>query len=359
MTRRIVLAPVLYGFGPYGKALHIARALRRHGLGGAELVLAEPHFGGELPEPGLFDEVGTPPKAGDVLVSIMNRRAAAEADEVGAAVVFVDSLAWLWDEPLAVPARTHRYLYQDLPFLPVPERNVACQPGARPVGAILQVPEPRVAPAAPSVVLSISGVENFESSVAGGNAWYATILRRVLADAVAPDPGLAAAVTLFGNHRAVAWAGGPPPGVTLGPAGQTDFLAACHTASAVATPPGLTTVAECLLAGVPLRLLPPQNYSQVKIGAALRRTALDLPALSWSSPVLDWLTTMSPPEVVGTQIVRNLMAERQLDPEPLPPAALRALLTDGRPAAGPALVRDVLGTVDGADEVAREVLETL
>lgn len=356
MTAKFIrLAPVAYGYGPIGKAMHIARALRQQmgSLVRLELVASQ-HYTAAC-EPDLFDVTSEEPSAtrADAVIAIMNLRAAEAATQRAEPVVFVDSLAWLWDKPLPVADLCIRYLYQDLPFLPVPEDNLAGMPTCRGVAAITGADNRRHRPS-DHLVVSASGVENFEVSVVAGNAWYVRILADALAQTNHAHPELAARIAVYGNPEALKWAGGIHAPMTLGSGRQTDFLHAALQARRVMAPPGLTTLLELIPCGVPMAMLPPQNYSQVRIDAALQRAGADLPRLSWDSPVVEWLSAQRIPEKVGSQIIRNLICERFLDGG-LEPAALARLASDNRPALSAADAARLIGETNGAAQVAHEV----
>ncbi|MFF7355023.1 hypothetical protein ACFZA1_20510 [Streptomyces filipinensis] len=363
---RVRIAPVAYGFGPVGKALHIARAIRAAAPGGLHLELTAPAHFAATAEPGLFDAVhdSAPKDRADLVVCVMNRAAAATAAARGERVVFVDSLAWLWDEPLPVGDFCDCYLYQDLPVLPVPERNIAPMREAIPVGAIADAPaaparsaRPPAGPAPDTTVVSIAGVENFEVSVEAGNAWYARLVIDALRDFARRRPGQARQVEVFGNTEAIAWAGGLPAPLRIGSGAQRDFLAATAASGRTLASPGLTTIIELLSTGVPLAFLPPQNYSQVRIARAFAETGI--PGLNWDSEALDWLAGHDVPERVGSQIVRNTVAESYASGRTPDPDAFDALLLERTEPLPQDRVRRLLGALDGAADVAKAVLARL
>ncbi|GAA2405437.1 hypothetical protein GCM10010420_36500 [Streptomyces glaucosporus] len=357
---RVRMAPVAYGFGPVGKALHVARAVRARMGDGVTLELSGAGHTGATAEPGLFDAVtppGSPAARADLVVSVMNRAAVALAAGRGEPVLFLDSLAWLWDGPLAMPGDCVGYLYQDLPLLSVPAANVDSQPGCRPIGGITG--EPPTAPSAPGrrteqIVLSLSGLENFENDVCRGNVWYAQMWMQAVRTLEEEQPELAARVVVHGNPQALAWAGGVRGVSRIGSGLQEDYLRDAANAAKVLIPPGLTSIVELLHAGVPFQLLPPQNYSQLRIAQAVNQSVLDVAAQRWESQLLDWLAERVVPEPVGSQAVRNTICERMLDGAP-DPREFAVLLESTAEAPGPDLVRSVLGPGDGADTVAAEI----
>ena len=369
--RTVRFAPVEFGYGPLGKALHIAREMRR--LAGdtirMELVVSR-NFQAPVDEE-LFDRVltgmsGQPPADG--VVTIMNVGAIQASSARGEPVYVVDSLAWLWDEPLPVQKLIRRYFYQDLPILPVPTRNLRGMPNAMAIPAIGQLPgAPRgngappgdaLAGVLPGLVVSLSGVETPTSRMAAGNLWYPPYILESLehlAEAGELDVGRLA---LFGNNAVLRGHAGPGmlPAVRGGT--QHEFGAVARSAGTVVCPPGLTTIVECLRGGVGLKFLPPQNYSQVKLMKAFVAAA-GFPALPWVGPLAQWLEEATLPEAVGAMILHGMVAAERLSRRYVDPEALRTLLRQEPPALGPAAVEALLGPDDGALTVAQGVLADL
>ena len=137
------LYPVEFGYGPLGKALHIARAIRR--LVDSEDLRLELVIGKRLGDPveyGLFDQVMSDLDASshaDLTLTIMNTAGVQRCAMRGERIFVVDSLAWLWDAPLPIGELADRYYYQDIPILPVPPRNLAGIRDPRPIPAIVEL----------------------------------------------------------------------------------------------------------------------------------------------------------------------------------------------------------------------------
>ncbi|HEV2122439.1 MAG TPA: hypothetical protein VGW38_06665, partial [Chloroflexota bacterium] len=77
--------PVRFGYGPVGKALHIARALRATVGEAITLELVGAPELTSTAEQGLFDKVGIAPsqRTAGLVVSVMDRRAVQHARERG------------------------------------------------------------------------------------------------------------------------------------------------------------------------------------------------------------------------------------------------------------------------------------
>jgi hypothetical protein len=354
----LTLAPVEFGYGPLGKALHIARALRD--LAGDEVrlhMVATENFRSPI-DAGLFDSWYpsiTAAPIGDAAITIMNVNGIGQLAARGERIYVVDSLAWLWDAPLPVGDGVRRYFYQDLPVLPVPGRNLVGLPEPTPVPAIGELPRGEPGTARTEVVISLSGIEAPGSDLMSNTLWYPPYVLdsfEQLAGGGRLEPDRTA---IFGNPAVLRHFIGPRLSSSVRDGMQAEFGRTARRAGMVLCPPGLTTIVECLRAGIALRLLPPQNYSQVKLAQAFSAAA-GIPALGWGGPVESWLRTATLPEVVGADIVRGMVAARRLTEGCLDPEELMALCRDPAPALGPDAVVALLGAEDGATTVARTVL---
>lgn len=223
----------------------------------------------------------------------------------GEKVLFVDSLAWLWDTPLPVRHHIDAYAYQALPAFPVKEEVARAYCSAYSIGPIgLGHAGAGGGTRLSAVVVSLSGLENFESSVMEGNLWYAHYILDQIMETVGRESHLE--IQLFGNADAIC-AINPGAARLLGrSASQQEFHRAVREAAALVVSPGLTTLIETAPTGVPLAFLPPQNYSQLKISRILQEH--DVPCRNWKSDVLSWLSDARVTEVVGSQSVRNHLA---------------------------------------------------
>lgn len=354
----IRFAPVRYGFGPAGKALHVARRLRAL-LGDArrlELV-ADPGTA-ELAEPGLFDRIAAEPptERARLVVSVMSPTAAEQARARDEELWVVDSLSWFWDGPRPTALLADRYLYQDIPLLPVPARNLDGIREPTPVGAIDTAL--RAAPPGGGTLLSLSGIETFEASLQEGNLWWVELLMDALEGLLASDAAPQRNLELAGNGAAIERYAGRLANGLRRHVTQQDFATALASCDAIVAPPGLTTIIEALRGGRRLRLLPAQNFSQLRIARALRRRCA-VPSAPWPGEVADWLADATLPEPLGGRVLLGVIAQDRLRREHFTEACLRALVTADAPALDPGVVRDLIGEGDGAADVALAIAEAV
>jgi len=368
--RRIIrIMPVEFGYGPLGKALHVARAIRSlvGDLVRIELV-ASTNFRSPV-DVGLFDESMSSIAAAapaDAVVTMMNVKGIAAAAARGEKVYVVDSLAWLWDEPLPIRGLIHAYFYQDLPVLPVPVRNIAGMPNATAIAAIGRLPaEVRNASETPTgshlgggTVVSLSGIEAPGSRLGWGALAYPPYILEALEHLVESGRLDATRLALFGNTTVLRHFAGRRLSPTLREGSQGEFGTVARSAGSVVCPPGLTTIVECLRSGVSLKLLPPQNYSQVKLMKAFSGPA-GIPAMSWGGAIEHWLQQATLPEAVGAEIVRGVISTARLADRHADPDALMTLLDHESPVLDSSAVDSLIGPGDGALAVAERVLTDL
>lgn len=351
-TRIVRFVPVAFGFGPVGKALHIARQVRQRAGRSLSLDLVAPSAFAAIAEDGLFEQVGeVATRRADLVVSVMSQRGATEAVDESTTVFLVDSLAWMWDRPVFGSLAYDRYFVQVLPFLEA-LRSAPTGAGATPippiVGPLIRFDR---GPDRRGVVVSVSGVESTTTSLEEGRLWWLEYCASGLEE-LAFDPTFVARheLRLFGNEEVLRARTSPRLQRHRASTHQRAFLDAVSHASCVIAPPGLTTLIETLRLGTPLRLLPPQNYSQLRISHAL--AAVPIPALRWPSLALDWLARATVPEAVGVELINATIAARVAGGERLTGSALAQLVADPAGALSDAEVDELIGKGDGADIIA-------
>jgi hypothetical protein len=360
----VKIMPVEFGYGPLGKALHIARAVReRVGTAVRLELVASPTFLSPVDDR-LFDACVTDiaeTEPSDATITVMNVKGIKAAAERGEKIYAVDSLAWLWDEPLPVQDLIHTYFYQDLPILPVPESNLADMPRPTPIGPIGDLHaawpvRPDLPPA--RIVMSLSGLETPDSRLGSGKIAYAPYILNAIEELLAEERLDVDDLALFGNTAVLDRFAGERTRPAVRGGSQSEFAAAVRAADSVVCPPGLTTIVECLSEGIIPKLLPPQNYSQVKLMRAFT-DALHLPAMPWNSQVERWLQEATLPEPVAAEIVRGIVASERLSAGRVDPMRLLALIKQETPKLDDDAINAALGGGDGAATVADRVLADL
>lgn len=367
----IRFAPEDYGFGPLGKALHIARAIR--GIAGdavsLELLLGADTFRSPV-DAGLFDRIRTDgvseAERADAVVTIMNVKGIRAAAARGEKIYAVDSLAWLWNEPLPIQDLIHTYFYQDLPVLPVPPRNLARMPRPTPISAIGRLPgeaakggqSDEASVGDPRLVVSLSGLETPDWRLGLDNLWYPPYILDAFEHLADVGQIIPEKLALFGNTMVLRHFAGPRISRAVCEGTQSGFGIAARTAGVVACPPGLTTIVECLRAGIGLRLLPPQNSGQVKLMKTFV-DAIGVPVMPWTAAGVRSLEHATLPEDVRTVVMRGIIAEERRSRDHADTKALLSLLEQDPPVPGAAAVAGLIGPGDGAVTVAKRLVSDL
>lgn len=359
------LFPVEFGYGPLGKALHVARAVRQ--LVGRDRLRLELICGASFHAPveeGLFDSIQTSlaqSAPADLTLTIMNSAGVGACKRRGERVFVLDSLAWLWDAPLPGGILSERYYYQSIPALPVPQRNLEGLRDARPVPAIAdKIPtsteSKRQGVYRPdSVLLSLSGLTN---PVSKTRPFVITAYLQVVlgncAERIKSGELDASMFAIYGNPSALREHLPPALAPAVRSGRQIDFLSDALRNEGLVTAPGLTTILECLANGIPLALLPPQNYSQVKIFHAF--TAAGIPGLGWDSPLLKWAERATLPEPLGVEIVNGIVATHWGGRQYSRYEDLRDLATRATTPPDPSAL---IGSTNGAEVIAADLVSEL
>lgn len=322
---RIRLEPVAFGFGPVGKAVHIATALREEFGGEVDLELVAPGDFQQVATPRLFVQVGEAPSGtrADAVVTVMNSKRAIEIVECGERCYVVDSLAWLWDAPSPGGLVADAYLYQELPALPVPERNIQGIPRPIAIGAV-GGPDPQrpvTDEAGPDIVVNLAGLRAPSPDNKEVVRAYLGVIAQNLLD---PCRAEGRPLQIWGNATLLADML-PERFADLIEAGdQEQFSEACSKARVVITSPGLTTIVECLQRGNAIGLLPPQNLSQLRISE--RFLVAGIVGIRWNGDGLSWLARQDMPEPLGVEIINKYIMATRERPSVATPAAWRGLV---------------------------------
>jgi hypothetical protein len=359
--------PEEWGYGPLGNALHIARAIRDIAANAIQIeIILSNHFRGPV-DSGVFDKVHSDiasTNLADALITIMNVEGIVKAAKRGERIYAVDALAWLWDEPLPIKDLVHTYFYQEIPVLPVPKQNFDKMPNATPISAIGQLPEimksnEKDSTFIPTIVVSLSGLETPASKMGLDKLWYPPYILDALeqlAKIGRLDPGNLA---IFGNYPVIKKFAGPHiTRAVRERSSQQEFSFAARSAGTVVCSPGLTTIVECLRAGIGVKLLPAQNFGQVKQMSAFV-DAIGLPAIQWKGAAIDWLKAATLPGDVRRAIMRGILAEERLASTHVDPESLLSLLVQDAPLPSAEIVEKLIGPDNGAMTVASRIVSDL
>jgi hydroxymethylcytosylglucuronate/cytosylglucuronate synthase len=191
---------------------------------------------------------------------VINDPAAADAmAAAGVAVVYVDSLPYLWATPSEIPMSVARYCAQRHPGAGLPAGSPLAGRGdviwVNPI-----VPRPRHRIGGGGVVLNVGGLHSHLSD--GADEAYLALVVVPLICALRRDGYRILAVC--GNVPRTLLDGlGMGDQVSVGPRTAYAFEDTLRHADILITSPGSTTLFQAAASGLPTVLLPPQNLSQI------------------------------------------------------------------------------------------------
>jgi hypothetical protein len=284
--RPLVLCAQPYGYGPVSKLLALAGRLQSTGIplvfvgAGITLELAARSaslFARVLDAgPGSADAREAIAGAAGV-VSVMDREYSVLATDLGRPLYVVDSLYWMRATlpPAFRGARIHwAQDFDGVGMVPGRGENV------RITGPLLPPGLPRWRGGARLVVNLGGGRSPFASAPDNAAYW-----RFVLGGLRESDIGARyrGRILVLGGEQCLAFvrAEGLGEGFEVATLPHAAALEAFAGAAMVLSSPGLTTSLECFRMGVPVRYLPPQNYSQWCILRSLRRHGAADHAFHW------------------------------------------------------------------------------
>lgn len=291
MVKRIVCTAAPFGYGPVAKLLTICRFLTTYQL---EFVGTGPAL--ELARhASCFSAIiegdcrsGTGRRmvqrtltGADLWLSVGDMAALTLVGRVQVPCCHVDSLFWMWDALPEASSEVACYCAQRFPG--VPEKQEAFGQNIRQfrfVGPIVDRRFQRVGEPDPLLLVSLGGLESpfvKEREM----VLYAEPVISVLDSALRTSSWSEVLVT--GNQAVMAYLQKQYGrlGFTFTHLAHEDFLKQLARAAFLLTSPGLTTTYEALVYQVPLRFLPPQNYSQALMLKRHRSTGLADRSLDW------------------------------------------------------------------------------
>lgn len=295
-----------------------------------------------------------------LFVSNTNPVSARYAVEVGAPVLYLDTLFWMWDE--IDPAIAQSAIYVAQSFRGIEEnrwrigRDIS---DFRIVGPLVRPGRPRARKG--ECLVSYGGMSS-KLTIPGVTNRYAWVMTRLLLSAFERAPAfdkyvfrgsarvMEALAREFGDSRC-----------EFGFAPRAQHVEEMATARNVLLSPGLTGAYEALASEAPTWLLPPQNYSQqLQAEVFLNSEAPPFQGRHWRHiyPDFDLPPYTPEPEAVARVSGSVLRFEEDAEAQTLYVAALAQALPIARPASvGPASVALGAGLVGegGAAEVARMI----
>jgi len=298
MTKRLIGVASSFGYGPVSKLLAVAKPLKTLGYDlcfvgrGPALELAQ-HFP--------FDRVLAWQDAGDRrdierelekaegIVNVMEPRFGDLARPPSLPHFYIDSLFWMWSR--LDPRTAHADIYFIQNFVGVQaqvDRWRAEMRNPQIVGPVVDIsgspPAPPARARPPALVINFGGLAS-GSMRQGQELAYPGILLRLLLPILNRVAGRYEKITFTGNRKVMAYLDQQfpqrAPNIYFTHLSHKAFLTLLRSARCLLTSPGLTTTYEAFLLNVPVRFLPPQNYSQTLMLDHYRQAGLSDYALHW------------------------------------------------------------------------------
>jgi hydroxymethylcytosylglucuronate/cytosylglucuronate synthase len=278
MSRRLVCTAAAFGYGPAAKLLVIAKLLRQRSYSlcfvgyGTALEMAQSFAFDEVVEcmPDDF-EANIRSQAdlwgADGILNVLEPAVGEVAKDLALPHFYIDSLFWMWTEPTPEVVDSEVYFIQQFPG--VDARCLAWRSYVKNpiiVGPIVSVEglgmkcEERT-----RLMVNFAGLESPFAKVDGGLRYPYTLTKLIypILSRVALDyeEVIVAGNRVVMDRLRTDYADGPGniKFMSLAHENFLELLASCRL---LVSSPGLTTAYEGFSLNVPIRFLPPQNYSQ-------------------------------------------------------------------------------------------------
>lgn len=348
----IALVGTAFGFGPVAKACAVSRRLAAiHGEDAvASSYVGDGHDVDFARTNGSFRAVGhADDDEGRALLHAARVVVSFGAFTLppavaGKPVVLVDSLGWLWADVPELAERCHTYVVQDFLLTPEDRTRIAARTNLVVCSPILDDEVRQLhwrEPDSSRLLVSFGGVDNPVVPVGSCDEFIRSMVAELIAQSSHER------ITLCVPQRI----GASLPGarldkrVTLRSLPHQEFVAEMATSTLFLSTPGLTASLEALTVGTPTRLLPPLNYSQLRIYEKYGRDpGIDMDPMSHRASL------GTEDEAVGVQAVVASLRELAADRNRVAERADQLLTSD------PMLVDLVVpwnvGSADGAEEIA-------
>ena len=278
MARQFDFIAREFGFGPVSKAVAVARSIRKLSPGIILRLLGNGHVlsFGRMAQ--AFDElIECDLESDPAAAAALTKNAEAVLTSLDFAVVpslaaqrtatyLIDSLGWLWQSTPPEVAFCRRYYVQGYLL----NNNVGIQ-NSLPKNASV------VAPIIDHDLYSMRGIERDTQfaliSFAGccnpfvSEAAFAVYVRETTSAIVDAIGDRYQRIAIYANEKIASFIRTLPEAknARVAQAEHRRFLSDAARCGVIYTTPGLTTTLECLALGTPLKFLPPNNFSQVRI----------------------------------------------------------------------------------------------
>jgi len=298
MAKRLVCVASGFGYGPVSKLLAVAKPLKTLGYElcfvgqGPALELAE-HFPFDqvLVREDTSDPNGVEQdlKGANGIVNVLEPRFGALAQRLSLPHFYIDSLFWMWNRLDPRTADADIYFIQNFPGVQAKvDQWRAWMRNPHIVGPVVDMPgsqrahQARTGPS--TLVINFGGLESQSVRLDQALVYPYTLVSLLLPILDVADCPYES-IIFTGNHRAMAHLDRQfperPSNLHFVHLSHESFVSLVRSSRHVLTSPGLTTAYEAFLLNVPVRFLPPQNYSQTLMLDYYRQAGLSDVSLHW------------------------------------------------------------------------------
>jgi hypothetical protein len=295
MAKRLVCVASGYGYGPVSKLLAVAKRLKALGYA---LCFVGRGPAWELARHFPFDEMLVWEETGDHgsieqelglsngIVNVMEPKFGVLAQRTPLPHFYIDSLFWMWSRLHTWTAKADIYFVQNFPGVQAKMNQWRANiRNPQLVGPIVDVPDDwQGQDKSATLVVSFGGLES-GSLKADQELVYPHILTSLLLPILNEADFRYESIVFTGNEGVMSYLDRQfytrPDRVQFAHLSHHSFVSLLRSARCILSSPGLTTAYEAFLLRIPVRFLPPQNYSQTLMLDHYIKTGLSDLTLHW------------------------------------------------------------------------------
>lgn len=332
MAKTLICGATSFGYGPIAKLLAIARVLQSLNyqlifLGnGTALELAryfpfEQCIEYDISNVEHLSDLGIPLEGISGIINVLEPVLAHFAQNMSLPHFYIDSLFWMWHQIDVHTANADIYFIQRFPG--VEEKLARWRDSIhnpRLVGPIVESSDyiPRRDQRGNHIIINYAGLESGLVDVDRG-LLYPYVLTALLMPILQKSAPFHQKIVFTGNQRVMFQLEQQfpqrPANVQFTHLSHDAFLKILASSSLLVTSPGLTTTYEAFLSGIPVRFLPPQNYSQTLMLDYYRREGLADISFHWNDVYADYAVSSEMEESVAVRQVLSVIDRFSQDPQ--------------------------------------------
>lgn len=375
--KKIICTATPFGYGPVSKLITICKFLNKENVelifvgNGIAFELAEEtsYFSRIVPydfaqndsDASIFKEEWLQDIS--LMLNVMEPIAVCAANEMGLRTVYIDSLFWMWDE---IPKQLHTvdsYVIQSFVGVQDKVRSVAKSiDSIRLCGPIVDCSYKKVFKEnKKSLLVNFSGLENPFVKF-GTNMYYPEAVMSSLIEPL--NESHWEQIIIVGNQAVMKWFSDEFGSNFRGKFQHVEhdlFLNLLSNSDMLITSPGLTSTYEAVSYEVPVRFMPPQNYSQALMSQIHKDSGFVDISMDWSDIYPSYFVPHDLSEEQGVAMVADTIERFSKDASARKRASERSALVINLNPPSSGHQRQVLGIAlsDGTKEVVDIIIERL